>query len=556
MKRETQRSVQTTPSNVATSGMTSNWLRHSVIYEIYPRSFKDSDGDGVGDLQGIIDKLDYLNDGTDTSLGIDAIWISPFYPSPMADFGYDISDYCNVDPLFGDLATFDRLVSEAHRRGIKVIIDYVPNHTSDHHPWFIESRSSRENPKRDWYIWRDGKPNGSLPTNWASLFGGPAWTRDQKTGQYYLHQFLKEQPELNWRNPAVRQAMLDVLHFWLQRGVDGFRIDVVAFLLKDPEFRDNPPDPAAGTNLHSQDLYGRQLHLYTEDLDEIDDVIGALRKVLDGYESRIGIGEIWYETQRWARYFGKTGGGLHMPFNFQLAQKQWSAASVREVVESLEAAVPEFGWPNYVLGSHDLPRLASKVGAAQARVAAMLLLTLRGTPLLYYGDELGIENGVIPADKVQDPQGRRLGVEKTRDIARTPMQWDARNQAGFSDSETWLPVSRDYQTRNVVSQQDDPTSLLNLYRKLLWFRRQTLALQTGAYRTVRQSNSECFCFVRSTMDEEFLVALNFSDGEQKVALDVSEGKIVYSTHLDRKGRVVPMQLSLRPNEGLLIELDA
>jgi len=531
-----------------------NWLRHSVVYQIYPRSFKDTNGDGVGDLQGIINKLDYLNDGTRNSLGIDAIWISPFYPSPMADFGYDISDYCNVDPLFGDLAAFDRLVAEAHRRGIKVIIDYVPNHTSDQHPWFKESKSSRHNAKRVWYIWRDAKPDGSLPNNWGSVLGGPAWTWDERTGQYYLHQFLEGQPELNWRNPEVRKALLDVLHFWLKRGVDGFRMDVIAFLLKDPDLRDNPPNLAADPNLHPNDIYYR-LHRYNEDLDEMSEVIREIRHVLDQYEARIGIGEVWYELDRWVRYFGVNNDGLHMPFNFKLMQRPWSASSIRETVESLEEALPQFGWPNYVLGNHDYARLASRIGPAQARLAAMLLLTLRGTPTLYYGDELGMENGNIPADKVQDPQGILLGAERTRDVARTPMQWDASPHAGFSDVEPWLPISADYQIRNVVEQSNDPTSTLNLYRKLLWFRRQTPALHIGSTRWLLESNEDCFCYIRSHARKEFLVALNLSDIAQRIVLDsLKRGNIVISSHLDRDGEIDTPELSLRPNEGLLIEL--
>jgi len=534
---------------------TDNWLQHSVVYQIYPRSFKDSDGNGVGDLQGIIDKLDYLHDGTLNSLGIDAIWISPFYPSPMADFGYDVSDYCDVDPLFGDLVTFDRLVAEAHRRGIKIIIDYVPNHTSDQHPWFIESCSSRDNPKRDWYIWWDAKPDGSLPNNWGAVLGGPAWTWDEKTGQYYLHQFLKEQPELNWRNRDVRNAMLDVLHFWLRRGVDGFRMDVIAFLLKDPELRDNLPNPAANPNLHPDDIYGRQLHVYNEDLDEMSEVIREIRKVLDQYDARIGIGEVWYELDRWVRYFGPNGDGLHMPFNFKLMQKPWSAASIRETVESLESALPTFGWPNYGLGNHDYPRLASRIGQAQARVAAMLLLTLRGTPTLYDGDELGLENGIITPDQVQDPQGILLGAERTRDVARTPMQWDRMPHAGFSRAEPWLPISDDYQRRNVEAESKDPASVMNLYRTLVWLRRQTPTLQKGSYRTLVQNSGDCYCYIRSHEGEDLLIALNFTHKPHEIDLNpLKEGNIILSTHMDHSGPISLSPLLLRTDEGLLIKL--
>ena len=451
------------------------WWQKGVIYQIYPRSFMDSNADGIGDLQGILQKLDYLNDGTPDSLGVDVIWISPFYPSPMADFGYDVADYCDVDPLFGDLAIFDRLVEESHRRGIKIIIDYVPNHTSDRHPWFQESRASRSSPKRDWYLWRDARPDGSMPNNWGSVFGGPAWTWDEGSGQFYFHQFLKEQPELNWRNPEVRAAMQDVLHFWLRRGVDGFRMDVVAFLIKDAELRDNPPNLNTPPSLHPGDLFGRQLHHYNEDQDEVQELIREFRRVLDQYEDRCAIGELFYELPRWVRYYGENGNGLHLPFNFRLLHTPWQADAIRQSVDELEAVLPPFGWPNYVLGNHDQPRLASRIGRAQARVAAMLLLTLRGTPTLYYGDELGMQNGVIPPDLVQDPQGLRLGAERTRDVARTPMLWTAGVQAGFTTGDPWLPVAADYTTNNATVQSRDPRSMLSLVRKLLWLRQRSPA---------------------------------------------------------------------------------
>lgn len=531
------------------------WWQQGVVYQIYPRSFKDTTGDGVGDLEGIIEKLDYLNDGTANSLGIDAIWISPFYPSPMADFGYDVADYCNVDPLFGDLSTFDRLVTEAHRRGIKLIIDYVPNHTSDQHPWFLESRSSRSNPKRDWYIWRDAKSDGSLPNNWGSAFGGPAWTWDETTRQYYFHHFLKEQPELNWRNQEVRKAMLDVLHFWLKRGVDGFRMDVVGFLIKDYEMRDNPPNLAAPRDLHLDDIYGRQLHIYNEDQDEVHEIMREFRRLLNQYEERCVIGELGYALDRWLRYYGETGEGLHMPFNFRLIEQPWEARAIRESVEHLEASLPAFAWPNYVLGNHDNPRLASRIGEAQARVAAMLLLTLRGTPTLYYGDELGVKNGIVSADKMQDPQGLRLGPERSRDINRTPMQWKKGLYAGFSSSEPWLPVSGNYEVVNVEAESHDPVSLLNLYRNLIWFRRRTPALQDGSYRSVEIANDNCYAYIRSHPSRTYLVALNFSERPQTLNIDEGEkGTIKLSTHLDREEIISLSTLHLRPDEGVVIEL--
>jgi alpha-glucosidase len=477
-----------------------SWWQRGVIYQIYPRSFKDTTGNGVGDLQGVIDELDYLNDGSAdpaSSLGVDAIWLSPFYPSPMADFGYDVADYCDVNTLFGSLETFDLLVSEAHRRGIKIIIDYVPNHSSNQHAWFVESRSSRDSAKRDWYIWRDPEPDGSLPNNWGSVFGGPAWTWDEPTRQYYFHQFLKEQPDLNWRNPELRQAMFDVLRFWLDRGVDGFRMDVVGMIMKDPEMRDNPPDPKADPDLPDNDIYGRNLHRYNEDQDEVHQILREFRKILDQYSDRCVIGEIWYELPSWVKYFGEKGDGLHLPFNFRLLELPWDAVTFRRSIDELDAATPSFGWPNYVLGNHDRRRLASRIGAPQARVAAMLLLTLRGTPTLYYGDELGLENGIITADIMQDPQGHNLGLEKTRDQERTPMQWNSQTSAGFSTGEPWLPVGPDYEVRNVAVQNDDPVSMLNLYRQLLKVRRNTPALVQGTYRSLDVEHEDCFVYLRT-----------------------------------------------------------
>ncbi|MGA6938993.1 MAG: alpha-amylase family glycosyl hydrolase, partial [Pseudolabrys sp.] len=326
------------------------WWKHGVVYQIYPRSFQDTDGDGVGDLKGISERLEYLE-----WLGVDAIWISPIYPSPMADFGYDVSDYCNIDPLFGSLEEFDRLVAGAHARKIKVVLDFVPNHTSERHPWFLESRASRINPKRDWYIWRDGGPDGSPPNNWLSQFGGPAWTREARTGQYYLHSFLPEQPDLNWRNPAVRTAMYDVLRFWLDRGVDGFRVDVIWLLIKDAALRDNPPNPNYRPNeagIH------RFMQVYTADQPETHEVVAEMRFVLDQYDERVLIGEIYLPIERLVTYYGQDLRGAQLPFNFQLLLTAWTAAAVGKLVTDYEGALPPGGWPNWVLGNHDQPRIA------------------------------------------------------------------------------------------------------------------------------------------------------------------------------------------------------
>ena len=520
------------------------WWQSGVVYQVYPRSFMDSNGDGIGDLSGVISKLDYLR-----ALGIQAIWLSPFYPSPMADFGYDVADYCDVDPLFGDLATFDRLVEETHQRGLKIIIDWVPNHTSDQHPWFIESRSSRDNPKRDWYIWRD------QPNNWGSFFGGPAWTLDSRTGQYYLHQFVKEQPELNWRNPDLRAAMYDTLRFWLKRGVDGFRMDVIGLILKDKDLRDNPINPNANPNLPPNDIFGRQLTVHNMDQDDVHEIIREIRGVLDEFSDRCGIGELWGDLPRWVRYYGENGNGLQLPFNFRLMWEPWQAVAMRRSVDDLEAALPPFAWPNYVLGNHDQPRLATRFGGqAQARVAAMLLLTLRGTPTVYYGEELGMENVRIPPEKVQDPQGVNLGYERSRDLYRTPMQWNASPFAGFSTTEPWLPVSEDFSTRNVEIQSKDPKSIYTLYCKLLHMRKETPALHGGDYAPINVSAENCFVYRRQAAGEERIIALNFSNESCQITIPgYKSGKILLSTNMDRDEITSLENLILRPQEGVILE---
>lgn len=535
-----------------------HWWQTGAVYQIYPRSFMDFNGDGVGDLPGITRRLDYLNDGSGDpnggSLGIDAIWLSPFQPSPMADFGYDVANYCDVDPLFGSLADFDELVRESHRRGMKVIIDYVPNHTSDQHAWFRESRMSRDNPKRDWYIWRDPRPDGSPPNNWASFFGGPAWTLDSQTGQYYLHQFAKEQPELNWRNPAVVEAMLEVLRFWMRRGVDGFRMDVIGLLIKDKDLRDNPPNPNIPPGLPESDLFSRQIHVYTEDQDEVHDLVRRIRQTLNEFPDRCGIGELWGPMNRWVRYYGTDGDELHLPFNFRLMWQPWNAQAMRKCVDDLEAALPPGAWPNYVLGNHDQARLASRFGGlTQARLAGMMLLTLRGTPTFYYGDEIGLENGIIPAHMIQDPPGKKMGAHRSRDGFRTPLQWDASANAGFSSAAPWLPVSADFRTRNVTAQAEDPSSLLNFYRKLFWQRRTSAALNRGSYRPL-DCAPDCFAYIRESDGERKLVVLNFSGSALRVKVpEVGQtGEILLSTQPLRSGVVDLGGLELSAYEGVVI----
>lgn len=528
------------------------WWQTGVIYQIYPRSYQDSNADGIGDLPGILQRLDYLSE----TLGVNAIWLSPFYPSPMADFGYDVADYQDVDPLFGTLADFDRLVTEVHRRNMHLIIDFVPNHSSDQHPWFLEARSSRQNPKRDWYVWSDPKPDGWPPNNWLGHFGGLAWEWDDQTAQYYLHSFLKEQPDLNWRNPEVKEAMFDVLRFWMERGVDGFRLDVAHYIMKDPDLRDNPLKAELG-----EIAYENQIHLYDKGHPDVHGIFRELRAVLDAYSQdrpRYSVGEIHiFDWKEWCSYYGSNLDELHMPFNFSLMQAPWNPKALRRVVDALERELPEGAWPNYVLGNHDELRLASRYGKEQVRVAALLLLTLRGTPTLYQGDELGMENVPIPPEKEQDPYGIRV-PGKGRDPARTPMQWNDSPNAGFSDpqvTELWLPLSPDYRQCNVQSELDDPDSVLNLYRRLIAFRKSSPALQWGSYQAVEDVPDTCYAYFRAAQDQRLLVAMNFSGQPVELSLSGSTlGQIQISTLLDRDGLVALDRLGLRPHEGVVIQL--
>lgn len=527
------------------------WWQTGVIYQIYPRSFFDSTGDGVGDLPGITQKLDYLQ-----WLGVDALWLSPIYPSPMADFGYDISNYTDVHPLFGTLDDMDTLLHAAHQRNLKVILDFVPNHTSDEHPWFQQSRSSRTNEKRDWYIWHDPASGGGPPNNWLSMFGGPAWQFDEQTGQYYLHLFDVKQPDLNWRNPQVRQAMFNVLRFWLERGVDGFRVDVLWVLLKDEQFRDNTMNPDWKPG---DPPYMRQDGLHTQDQPGIHDIVREMRAVVDSYGERVLIGEIYLPIPRLVEYYGAMLDEAHLPFNFQfVTMPTWEAYTLRQIVDEYETALPQGAWPNWVLGNHDRPRIATRVGREQARLAQMLLLTLRGTPTCYYGDELGMQNVQVPLEKMHDPQGKD-NPEHSRDPQRTPMQWDKSENAGFCAPGVtpWLPVADDYQMYNVAVEEQDPHSFLALTHALLEYRRSLDALTIGSYQSVDQDNDNCFVYLRQYEDQHYLVALNISANEQVVKLPGhgrhGQTSAVLSTHMDREGTLDVSEFRLRANEGILIK---
>ena len=521
------------------------WWETGVIYQIYPRSFRDSNGDGVGDLAGIRERLDYV-----AGLGVDAIWLSPIFPSPMADFGYDVADYCDVAAIFGDLTEFDALLAEVHRRGLKLLLDFVPNHTSTRHPWFVESRSSRDSPKRDWYFWRDPAPGGGPPNNWTSDMGGSAWELDSETGQYYLHAFLKEQADLDWRNPAVRAAMTDVLRFWFDRGLDGFRIDVLWHCVKAADLPDNPPNPAFTPEMGEK---LKVLQQHSTHQPEVHAIAGAFRALADGYGERLLVGEICLPLDQLMTYYGTPEApGVHLPFNFQLFEAPWDAAAIGRIIAEYEAALPPGGWPNWVLGSHDAPRLAGRIGEAQARVAAMLLLTLRGTPTLYQGDELGIGKVEIPPDRIRDPQDlRQPGLGLGRDGARTPMPWHDGAFAGFGSAEPWLPLNEDWRTRNVAAQSADPTSLLNLYKNLLSLRRRHAALTVGSL-TLLPSEDEVLQYERCEGAERLLIALNFGTSERKVRLPqgVRVGKLRLSTTLDPS-----FYGYLGANDGVILALE-
>jgi alpha-glucosidase len=518
------------------------WWQRGVIYQIYPRSFQDSNGDGVGDLPGIIERLDHL-----VTLGIDAIWISPIYPSPMADFGYDVADYCDVAEIFGDLAAFDRLVAEAHSRGLRLILDFVPNHTSSEHPWFLDSRSSRDNPKRAWYIWRDAGPEGGLPNNWLSHFGGSAWEWNEITKQYYYHSFLKEQPDLNWRNPMVKQVMYSVMRFWLDRGVDGFRVDVLWLLIKDDQFRDNPPNPgyAPGQSSHS-----RLLPLYTANRPEVHTIVAEMRNVMDAYPDRVLIGEIYLPIKHLVAYYGSDLKGANLPFNFQLLQSAWNAPSIAQIMEEYEAALPPGAWPNWVLGNHDTMRIASRIGEAQARVAAMLLLTLRGTPTIYYGEEIGMKDVPIAPEQVQDPaEKNEPGLGLGRDPERTPMPWDRSHFADFTTGEPWLPLGADHAVVNVASMGESRGSILNLYRRLVKLRQGNSALTQGAIDCV-SVDQNILSYERCQRNERVAIILNL--GHERARASNGSGRLLLSTHLDRAGEYLSESMWLRADEGIIV----
>lgn len=491
------------------------WWQHAVFYEIYPRSFADSNNDGIGDLNGITSKLDYLK-----QLGIDAIWITPCFPSPQVDFGYDVSDYENIDPMYGTLSDFDNLVNESKKRGIRIVLDFVMNHTSDQHKWFMDSKASRTSKYRDWYVWRDGKAPGQAPTNWFSTFGGPAWQFDGVTGQWYYHFFYPEQPDLNWRNPAVKRAMLDIMRYWYKRGVAGFRLDAVSRLFEDADLHDNPVLP--GKNRYGDPNTEDR---YTGKLPEVHGVLQEIRAVAEEH-SAVLIGETWTKNvDELKKYYGEHNDEIQMPMDLMFTTV--NKLSPSEFRRQIAAADSTGGWPVYVLSNHDIVRSYIRYGDgvhndAIAKLMAALYLTLRGTPIMYYGEEVGMENNDAKhKDDVKDPIGK-LGWpnEKGRDGERTPMQWDDSSNAGFSKSTPWLPLPSSFTTHNVASELISPGSILNFYKRLLFLRRSEPALRYGAYVPLNESNPNVLSYLRRYKDQVVLVALNMSNTSQSISFDV------------------------------------
>ncbi len=525
------------------------WWKHGVIYQVYPRSFYDSNGDGIGDIRGIIHKLDYIH-----SLGVDAIWLSPINTSPMYDFGYDIVDYRGIDPLFGTLKDFENLIYEAHERNIRIIMDMVLNHTSHLHSWFIESRMSRNNPKRDWYIWRDGKKDNP-PNNWKSAFGGSAWEYDQKTGQYYLHSFLKEQPDVNWRNEELQSAMFNEMRYWLDKGVDGFRLDVVNWFVKDKHFRNNPPSlrPHQFLKIRYDRNRGSSHRIFRE-----------LRTMLDTYDDRMAVGEVFTmppgDPKLSASYLGNGEDELHLAFDFSLMYRWWNASQVYKCIRNWYAQMPDKGWPCNVLSNHDQPRSISRFGGGpgaekRARVAAVLLLTLHGACFIYYGEEIGMKNVKIRRKDIVDPLGKKYWpLFGGRDPARTPMQWSDEPNAGFSNGAVWLPISADFQRINVKTQDNDRYSILNVYRELISLRRKKKPLHRGMWKPRIKGKRGVLAYSRIYNDEEIFIVLNFTGKRKKVSIHHhGQWKVIFSTHKFRNAHFVNLHMELAPHEATIVE---
>jgi alpha-glucosidase len=521
------------------------WWQRGVIYQIYPRSFFDVGGDGLGDLAGIREKADYLR-----WLGVDAVWLSPIYPTPDADLGYDISDYRAVDPRLGTLEDFDGMLAALHERGIRLVLDLVPNHTSDRHPWFLESRSGPESPRHDWYVWREARPDGSPPNNWESYFGGSAWHFLEPPGKWYLHSFDPGQPDLNWDNPQVREAIQDVMRFWFDRGVDGFRVDVLWLLGKDPDGRDNPADPDWHEGLGPWRRFRR---VHSEDWPSAHEYARLLRSVVEEYPDRVLIGEVVLPPAQAVTYHGAKLDEAHMPHNFALTElRTWSADEIRAIVEEYESLLPAGAWPNWLLGDHDFSRIASRVGPERMQVVHMLLLTLRGTPTWYYGDELGLPDANLSLERATliDPQAASA-PERDRLRARRPMQWSPGPHAGFSPAEPWLPIASEDPMLTVDHQRSDPGSTLSMFRSLLDLRRRTPALAVGTYRAL-PAPPDVFAYERRHPDGAVQIHLNFGDRSREVAVRRPGNILLSTTGAREPGAPVESRATLRPHEGVIV----
>ena len=531
-----------------------NWLDSLIVYHIYPLSFMDSDGDGYGDLNGIIEKLDYLS-GHKKSLNVDAVWLSAIQTSPMKDFGYDVTDYYSIDPIFGDLTTFKKLIEECHSRKLKFILDFVPNHTSNLHSWFKQSQLSKNNPKRNWYVWKDPSNNGGPPNNWVSDFGGSAWTYDKKTGQYYLHSFLPEQPDLNWRNKEVVKEMEKVLHFWLKIGVDGFRIDSVNYLKKDPLFRNDPINKKYDPQ--QNDPYDRFIHKNSEGNSDLLKTINRFCKILKKYKNKFMISEVYLDINSMKKLYNACPEKIHIPLNPNLINIPWKAHLYKDFIDEFEKSLTKNDIPNYSLGNHDWSRLSSRIGSQNIRVAAMMLLTLRGIAFIYQGEEIGMVDGIVPADRVKDPLGNETDTNREgRDRARTPMHWKNKKNAGFSrNEETWLPISSSYKKINIKDQEKDPRSVLNLYKTLIKYKKNLVALKEGSYESIDSKDRELFIYARKKKDKEVIIALNFSNKEKNINIRNSEAKILCSTYMDKKDLLTDLKnVPLRQNEGCIFKV--
>ncbi len=526
----------------------SMWWKHGVVYHIYPRSFCDSNNDGNGDLKGIISKLPYLS-----NLGIDAIWLSPIYDSPMLDNGYDVRDYRKINIIFGNMDDFKELLHQAHSMNIRIIMDMILNHTSDQHPWFIESRSSVNSPKRDWYLWKKGRKNRFTPNNWRSAFGGSAWEYDKASGHYYMHTFLKEQPDLNWRNKELRKQIYKEMKLWLDMGVDGFRLDVINMIVKDKKYRNNPS--------FIKLLFPKN-KILSRNRPKSYKIVRKLRQIVNQYPEKALIGEIYNtppgDSQLVASYLGNGTDSLNMAFDFSLFFKGWSAKKYYDSISSVYSELPEKGWPCFVFSNHDLSRSISRFKSysnEKALLAAVLLLTLRGTPFIYYGEELGMKSIKLRKSQINDPLGKKLWpFYKGRDSSRSPMQWDNTRYAGFSETEPWLPLSPDHETDNVKTESENSRSILNNYISLIKLRKKYPSLSKGEWEPFVKGENNIIAYHRVYDNERVTVAINFSSKPSSFKLRYKQYRFLYTTHPETLSRLTSTTLLLMPFQAIILQV--